>query len=297
MRGGVAINIRYFPLPDALQPYFTALYSFSVDCDDEVVVNDMLHPEWAAMRFTQSGEPPLAAVVPEPMRPTWRFVGTGPTSKAINFGLRRSTIWGLGLKPLGWARYVKVPACDLADTIFDAGRNPAFAIFAPLVEAIGAGDRDPGETVERVIACLQAIEASPAPGEDQIMVCHEALRDPEAADVGHCAEMLGIGRRTLERLCRRHFGFAPKMLLRRQRFLRSLGRFMLKPKRTWSKALDGQYFDQAHFVREFRSFMGMTPSEYADRPHPILDRIITQHIVDQGAELEIDLPTVLRYGT
>jgi hypothetical protein len=64
----------------------------------------------------------------------------------------------------------------------------------------------------------------------------------------------------------------------------------------WSSALDRQYYDQAQFVKDFRSFMGMTPSEYAAMPHPIIDRIMAQRMADQGAAPETDLPTILRYG-
>jgi AraC-like DNA-binding protein len=120
------------------------------------------------------------------------------------------------------------------------------------------------------------------------------LRDPEIADVAMLVESLGMGRRTLERLCSRYFGFPPKMLLRRQRFLRSLARFMLESRDNWSRALDVQYFDHAHFVRDFRSFMGMTPTEYAATPHPVIDRIMAQRMADQGATQETDLPTVGR---
>ena len=115
------------------------------------------------------------------------------------------------------------------------------------------------------------------------------------ANVAALGKRLGVGDRSLERLCGRYFGFPPKLLLRRQRFLRSLAQFMLDPRRTWSKALDGQYYDQAQFVRDFRSFMGMTPSEYADTPHPILEKIMAQRMADQGAAPQTDLPTVLRY--
>ena len=41
--------------------------------------------------------------------------------------------------------------------------------------------------------------------------------------------------------------------------------------------------------------MGMTPSEYADTPHPILEKIMAQRMADQGAAPQTDLPTVLRY--
>ena len=72
---------------------------------------------------------------------------------------------------------------------------------------------------------------------------------------------------------------------------------MLDPGRSWSDALDGQYYDQAQFVRDFRSFMGMAPSEYADMPHPIMEKIIAHRMADQGAAPETDLPTIRRYTT
>jgi methylphosphotriester-DNA--protein-cysteine methyltransferase len=76
--------------------------------------------------------------------------------------------------------------------------------------------------------------------------------------------------RTLERMCMRYFGFSPKLLMRRQRFMRSLTSFMLQRGSRWTEAMDGDYHDQAQFTREFREFMTMNPSEYAALDHPIL---------------------------
>nr|WP_282099696.1 helix-turn-helix domain-containing protein [Qipengyuania qiaonensis] len=81
--------------------------------------------------------------------------------------------------------------------------------------------------------------------------------------------MAGMKPRTFERFCKRHFGFAPSALLRRQRFLRSLGKYMLDPSMRWIGSLDTHYWDQAHFIREFRATMNMKPSEFAALPHPI----------------------------
>jgi AraC-like DNA-binding protein len=88
--------------------------------------------------------------------------------------------------------------------------------------------------------------------------------------VAEFAEHSEMERRTLERLCDRHFGFSPKLLLRRQRFMRSLAQFMLDHAANWSEAMDEHYHDQAQFVREFRTFMRMSPGEYAALDHPIL---------------------------
>ena len=57
---------------------------------------------------------------------------------------------------------------------------------------------------------------------------------------------------------------------RRQRVMRSLTAFMLSKRRNWSDTIDPHFHDQAHFVRDFRAFMTMSPREYAALEHPIL---------------------------
>ncbi|TIX49256.1 AraC family transcriptional regulator [Alteraurantiacibacter aquimixticola] len=290
-----AIDVRFYRLSVELQPYFTALYSFTIICDDDVMVEDRLHPEWAAMRFTESGSYPIAAIAPDDIAVTWPFVASGPTSRAIKFGLKHSRVWGLGLQPAGWAKYVTAPASQVADRIVNAGEMDCFSVFWPILDIARNGSDDTDETARQINGYLMEQDHRPVPGEAKILACQEALRDAEVADVAILAERMGMERRTLERLCSRYFGFPPKMLIRRARFLRSLARFMLEPMQNWSRALDEQYFDHAHFVRDFRSFMGITPTEYAEAPHPVLERIMAQRMADQGAAPPTDLPTVLRY--
>jgi AraC-like DNA-binding protein len=289
-----SVNVRFYRLSEALQPYFTALYATTVDCAPGVLVTDCLHPEWAALRFTE-GPAPVASVGPGELSPQWPFVANGPTSRSIRFGVTRSRIWGLGLQPAGWAKFIDRPASVLSDRTVDGSSDPAFVLFGPLLGVVLAGGGDADRIAEGINGHLMRHAHRPVPNEAQIVACQEALRDPDMANVAELGECLGIGQRSLERLCRRYFGFPPKLLLRRQRFLRSLAHFMLQPDRTWSRALDGQYYDQAQFVRDFRSFMGMTPSDYAESPHPILEKLMAQRMADQGAAPETDLPTVLRY--
>jgi AraC-like DNA-binding protein len=290
-----SISVRFYRLSEALQPYFTALYSTTIECEPEALVVDCLHPEWAALRFTE-GPPPVACVGPGPLASQWPFVANGPTSRAIQFGVTRSRVWGLGLQPAGWSKFVAQPANSLSDRTVDGSVHEAFALFAPIVELVASAAGDANKIAGGINDFLMQHTGRPVRHEAEILSCQQALRDPDIANVGELGKRIGIAERSLERLCGRYFGFPPKVLLRRQRFLRSLAQFMLDPRRTWSKALDGQYYDQAQFVRDFRSFMGMTPSEYADAPHPILEKIMAQRMADQGAAPQTDLPTVLRYS-
>ncbi len=287
------IVVRFFRLSEPLERYFTALYLTEIDAGDGLVT-DYLHPEWAALRFTE-GPPPIACVGPGALAPQWPFVANGPTSQAIHFGVRTSRVWGLGLQPAGWAKFAVGDANTLANTTVDGGTHPCFAVFAGIGPQIEACDGTIDDKAALIDAHLMRHADRPVPREDEIAACQIALRDPEMGEVTALQERLGLSIKSLERLCRRYFGFTPKVLLRRQRFLRSLAQYMLDPSLSWIAALDGQYHDQAQFVREFRAFMGLTPSEYAKLPHPILEPIMRQRMADQGAAEPLDLPTIARY--
>ena len=287
------IRVRFFRLSEPLQPYFTALYLTEIEAGGGLVV-DYLHPEWAAMRFTE-GPVPIASIGPGPLEPQWPFVAGGPTSKAIHFGVRTSRVWGLGLQPVGWARFAQGHADALANRTVDGTTHPAFARFSGVLDRLLACEGTDEDKAALVDAHLLANMGRASAREAEILALQEALRDPEMGDVCALQRAVGLKPRSLERFCCRYFGFTPKMLLRRQRFVRSLAQYMLDPSLSWIEALDGQYYDQAQFTREFREFMGMAPSEYADMEHPILNPIMHQRMADQGAADPLELPTVTRY--
>lgn len=73
----------------------------------------------------------------------------------------------------------------------------------------------------------------------------------------------GISRRQLERKFVSLIGMSPKRLSRTVRLQATLKAILSgdKPNLT-SLAYDADYYDQAHFIRDFKEFTGMTPSEF-----------------------------------
>jgi AraC-like DNA-binding protein len=199
-------------------------------------------------------------------------IGTGPTSHAAHFVAGSMRSWGIGLLPLGWARFVGADAAACANRFSDGASDPPFARFADLLPRLFGARPDAAAEAARIDAYLTGLLAATRPAQDEarIVAAHAALLDPDLRTVGELAGRMAMSTRSLERLCLRSFGFSPKLLLRRQRFLRSLAQFMLDPSLTWISTLDFQYVDQAHFVRDFRAFMGMSPRRYASLEHPVL---------------------------
>ena len=114
----------------------------------------------------------------------------------------------------------------------------------------------------------------PTRNDEKIRRVHRALVDENLSSVSEFAKEAGLSTRSLERICSRYFGFAPKLLMRRQRFMRSLTTFMLREGSKWTDAMDEHYHYQAQFTREFQTFMGMSPSAYASKEHPILTAFV-----------------------
>ena len=282
------IDVRFFAPPADLEGCFTTFYRMELTVPGGGTVTDWLQPEWANLRFFSGGVP--TARIDGRTVDDARFTVTGPSSLPNRFELGTTRMWGVGLFPLGWARTVRLPAAEFANVLADGERHPAFADFAPIADSLFGDTPDDHAEFARIVAFFRAQER-PVADQDRIRAVHAALVDANMDSVAHLAERCGISVRALERCCAKHFGFSPKLLLRRQRFMRSLAAFMLDEAHSWTEALDELYHDQSHFTRDFRTFMRMTPTEYAALPHPILSAFMEQRAKVWGSPAQtLDKP-------
>ena len=281
---GARVATRFFPLSEALRPYVSTIYLSEVVVTDGSRVEDYLHPEWANLRFVD-GDPPLAAIGGSPVGEMPRFIATGPTSTSTYFAAGNMRAWGIGILPMGWAKFIPLPADELADRFCDGAAHPAFATFTPLLETLRrVNDVDAAAALINSHIC--ALLAGAAPDDPTILAAHVALVDDDLSSVADLSAKLALSERSIERLSHRAFGFSPKLLLLRQRFLRSLARFMLDPSMAWIDTMDHHYYDQAQFTRDFQRFMGMSPREYAARPKPILGAAAVARAAAAGAAVK-----------
>ena len=92
----------------------------------------------------------------------------------------------------------------------------------------------------------------------------EWIDELKSISVMELAERHGVSTRTLQRLFARHVGVGPKWVLRRLRLHDALEALGGGRDVEWASfALDLGYFDQAHFIRDFRAVVGRSPTEYA----------------------------------
>jgi AraC-like DNA-binding protein len=101
----------------------------------------------------------------------------------------------------------------------------------------------------------------------------------EPVDLSRVSASVGTTQRTLERLFKQRIGLSPKRyerIIRVHKFLVDYSR-QLEPNLTQS-ATQAWFYDQSHFIKEFRHFTGTTPAQFFKSPPEIYQPLITSLI-------------------
>lgn len=265
------LHLRVAGPPSDLLPYVAGYYRTEVA--DGVLVEDWLPPEEANLRVG-SASTYLAGIGDDPLVDVPPGVISGPTDRVTHLRIGSGKFWGIGLSPAGWARFIRKPASEMTNSFTDIALTDIDPSLQALLDTLREDGDDIPRSVTRINETLRALLGKRPSAESTVHAVHLGIMSPNATSVAQLAAMAGKNPRTFERFCKRYFGFPPSILLRRQRFLRSLGKFMLDPSMRWINSLDTHYWDQAHFIRDFHAVMHMSPSEYAKRPHPVTNAAV-----------------------
>ena len=74
--------------------------------------------------------------------------------------------------------------------------------------------------------------------------------------------------RQIERLAKRIYGAPPKLLARKYRVLR-VASLIGQSGMPWPEAAGETFYDQSHFIREFKQFIGVTQQRFQRDPPPL----------------------------
>jgi AraC-like DNA-binding protein len=95
-----------------------------------------------------------------------------------------------------------------------------------------------------------------------------------APPVSQVVDRLGFSQRRFIQLFTDEVGLTPKLFSRVSRFQRVIQMAHAVDEIDWTQvALDCGYYDQAHFIHDFQSFAGITPSDYLVRKTPHVNHV------------------------
>lgn len=265
-----APRMAMWPAAPDIAPYISG-YQLYVVGESPEPHRGAFEPSWASIRIavTEGSDWVLSQAKGEWFAPP-PVVLFGPSSKLVWSRSGAGVLVGAGIRPRGWRRLFAEAARDWADRI---GPTPVMGGIAP------AAIRDlfcalPGdEAVPQAFDALFREVLRPSSSEDEpIGRIEAALVDPEIESVRGLTEATGLSIRRLERLAHRAFGFPPKLLLRRARFLRSLHAIRAARRGEGAMAIDSSYTDYSHFIRDSHDFLGMSPQAFLDIDMPLMKR-------------------------
>ena len=257
--------IRFYRPAPTLRDFLTSFYV--VEASRPLV--DHTHPEWANIRLVLSGTWRTCPVdgPPDPIRTATLY---GPTDCTRRVEASGGVMIGIGLTPVGWFRLIVNDARLYANRV--AGLEDVFGAEAGAIVPDLLALPEEAARIAYLTGFLERRIGAPSHDEALVRAVHAALLANDYSNVAALAEALGTTERTLHRACLRSFGFPAKRLLRRQRFLRALEATSHRLDQPLSRIFGDEYYDQPHFNREFRKYMGMTPLAYFRSPRETLRR-------------------------
>jgi AraC-like DNA-binding protein len=169
---------------------------------------------------------------------------------------------GVCFRPGGTAPFFPMPAYHLRDAgvplefLWDRGRaarlrEQVLAAASPTAK-LDTLERNMAEAWT-ACACDSAVE----------FALDAFAHRPQAANIAAVADSIGLSPKRLVERFKTAVGVAPKRYCRILRFQRALQCAERGREVDWTRiAMDCGYYDQAHFIHDFRSFAGITPTGY-----------------------------------
>ncbi|MFK3889806.1 helix-turn-helix domain-containing protein [Sphingomonas sp. NPDC079357] len=261
--GPAMVDVRYVPPGERLRRYVTGYHRFAAPVSPTRELRDAFFPSVATIRVSLHNSPSwslrIGSRLIDPMPPV---ALTGPTSYAGYLTCHGGELVGVGLLPLGWAQIFGGDVSRYANRVIALDEIDAGATM--LREAL-EGDQPFAAVFE---AWLEARLDRRPPADPRIEILCELLRDPATTRIETVAEALDMSPRALAAMTRFNFGFTPKLLLRRTRFLRAVTTVLTEPEAGPAALEAAGYWDRSHFLRDSHLFLGCSVREFTRRRGP-----------------------------
>jgi AraC-like DNA-binding protein len=256
------VELRYWEPPERLRFYFGSIYLFTAAVPD---YQDMTRADMPQLRFMLSGGGQYEFHNGNRME-TPEVCMVGPTMGATKFYLDGTAeVFGISVLPLGWIGLGCDSAHMFVDTLCDVVARCGTYYHDQL--SLLRTTPDPNEAAERLWQFLES-QLSPASPQmiELVTAIDEWLGGDESPRIEDIVETTGLSPRQLSRYTNRLYGAPPKLLARKYRALRCASQIVID-KKNWTELCDeGNFYDQSHFIREIKQFLGHTPHQLLHDP-------------------------------
>jgi AraC-like DNA-binding protein len=174
----------------------------------------------------------------------------------------KGSVFGIKFRPGAFYPFFNQSVSSLSDTSV-----PACEVSGEEVEPLEVAILSQPDKV-RMIALAEDFLRVHLPARDEnIKLINEVvdtiIAHREITLVDEVVRRLNLNKRTLQRLFSQYVGVSPKWVIKRYRLHEAAERLAEKGVEDWARlAVELGYFDQAHFIKDFKAIVGSTPTEY-----------------------------------
>ncbi|MEM8826441.1 MAG: AraC family transcriptional regulator [Pseudomonadota bacterium] len=265
------IDIRYYLPAHDLRDVISSYYILDFDVPR---FDDVLQAEQANVRFPINGRfsmrmdgRPLASDGP---------VVFGARTRPIHMAASGpGLVFGAGILPHGLLSMFGLSAEDVVET--SAPLDAIIGHMADRMMDLMSEFPHDGTMVDIANRAFRRLKIMSAARVGDPVFQHQVqgwLTGRPSPRVDDLVSVCDVSARQVERLCRRQFGITPKRLARKSRVLKSALALSLDPSTSWQDVAAPAFCDQSHFIREFKSFTGMTPRAYAQARAPVMGQSV-----------------------
>jgi AraC-like DNA-binding protein len=102
----------------------------------------------------------------------------------------------------------------------------------------------------------------------------EIIHRPDQINLARMNQNLGYSQKHFISMFKRQVGIAPKAYLKIIRFQKAISEIEERKEVNWTDiSQDCGFYDQAHFINDFKFFSGFTPEEYVGRKNGVLNYV------------------------
>ncbi|QBB71295.1 AraC family transcriptional regulator [Pseudolysobacter antarcticus] len=170
--------------------------------------------------------------------------------------------FGVKFRPGGFYPFLQRPLSTIADGSISL--QDVFGSTADTLENEVFANTDVSGMIAVATQFLRAHAPPADPNADRIAaIVARIVDDRSLTSVDDLASRNGLNKRSLQRLFKQYVGVSPKWVINRYRLhdaieLLASGETIDGPR----LALELGYFDQAHFIRDFKKLIGRSPADY-----------------------------------
>ncbi|NDK54971.1 helix-turn-helix domain-containing protein [Pontibacter fetidus] len=188
-----------------------------------------------------------------------RSVIVGPQVSRVMLDINRShKAVRVGFHPGGLHRFMGIPMCEMIDSHFDATDvyGNEMALVNERLQEAQSFDEIKIVIEEFLLSKVKTLkQALPF---DRAML--ELMRHNGNAPIEQISSLACLSLRQFERVSKERIGLTPKFFARLVRFSKAYRMHENYPELSWTHiSYSCGYFDQMHFIRDFKQFAGVAP--------------------------------------